>query len=204
MLRVRFGIRGPCLSWLDILGSLEVGPRRWLSTSVIWFMPSGGWFKLNSDGSSRGNPGLSGGGGVVRDTSGNVIFVYSDFFGQLTSFQAEARALCLGLEICNRKGLRNIVAEVDSKVLWLILFAPGHGPPSVRLFVRRIRQLSLLGVTFAHCFWEANMVADSLASFSHSSLSFFLFDSLAILPKLTKGLALLDQLGIANFRFKRG
>ena len=34
-------------------------------------------YKLNSDGCSRGNPGVSGGGVVVRDREGKLIFGYS-------------------------------------------------------------------------------------------------------------------------------
>ena len=29
-----------------------------------------GWFKLNSDGASYGNPGKAGGGGIIRDCNG--------------------------------------------------------------------------------------------------------------------------------------
>ena len=32
---------------------------------VRWLNPLSNWFKLNSDGSSRGNPGLAGGGGLI-------------------------------------------------------------------------------------------------------------------------------------------
>ena len=32
---------------------------------VRWLNPPSNWFKLNSNGSSRGNPGLAGGGGLI-------------------------------------------------------------------------------------------------------------------------------------------
>ncbi|KAL0287128.1 UNVERIFIED_CONTAM: hypothetical protein Sradi_7130200 [Sesamum radiatum] len=32
-----------------------------------------GWYKLNTDGASKGNPGISGAGGILRDQLGKVI-----------------------------------------------------------------------------------------------------------------------------------
>lgn len=43
--------------------------------------------------SSRGNPGLSGGGSLLRDLQGRFIFGYSCFFGTLSSLQVELKAL---------------------------------------------------------------------------------------------------------------
>ena len=34
---------------------------------ICWNKPEPGWFKLNSDGASQGNPGCAGGGGLIRD-----------------------------------------------------------------------------------------------------------------------------------------
>ncbi|PKI69991.1 hypothetical protein CRG98_009594 [Punica granatum] len=50
----------PCLSPTD-----SGPPRSW--QLVRWHKPPEGYFKLNSDGASRGNPGLAGLGGIIRD-----------------------------------------------------------------------------------------------------------------------------------------
>uniref|UniRef100_A0A2N9I267 RNase H type-1 domain-containing protein n=1 Tax=Fagus sylvatica TaxID=28930 RepID=A0A2N9I267_FAGSY len=42
------------------------------STPIKWVAPPLGWFKLNTDGSSLGNPGLAGGGGVIRNHVGEL------------------------------------------------------------------------------------------------------------------------------------
>ena len=47
---------------------------------VKWTPPPLGWFKLNTDGSFLGNPGLARGGGIFGITLGNGLGV---FLGQL-------------------------------------------------------------------------------------------------------------------------
>ena len=40
---------------------------------IGWKYPAKGWIKLNVDGCSKGNPGLAGAGGVMRDHMGTWI-----------------------------------------------------------------------------------------------------------------------------------
>ena len=44
---------------------------------VQWQKPPRGWTKLNTNGSSLGNPGVAGCGGVVWDDSGNLVAGFS-------------------------------------------------------------------------------------------------------------------------------
>lgn len=37
---------------------------------IRWLLPGEGWVKLNTDGASRGNPGLATAGGALRDKEG--------------------------------------------------------------------------------------------------------------------------------------
>ena len=39
--------------------------------NVRWKKPFIGWFKLNIDGASMGNPGKAGGGWLIKDSAGN-------------------------------------------------------------------------------------------------------------------------------------
>ncbi|KAG6478403.1 hypothetical protein ZIOFF_061845 [Zingiber officinale] len=55
---------------------LLVKPRTVNTISMVtWKKPKVGWFKLNTDGCSKGNPGLSSFGVIIRDHSGNVMMV---------------------------------------------------------------------------------------------------------------------------------
>ncbi|KAK1549213.1 hypothetical protein Q3G72_006683 [Acer saccharum] len=55
---------------------------RWLKSGL-------GRLKLNLDGSSLGNPGPAGGGGIFHDSAGNFIFGFSKFFGSCSNNEAE-------------------------------------------------------------------------------------------------------------------
>lgn len=51
--------------------------------------PSLSWHKLNLDGSSLGNLGRAGGGGLIRDNRGHWIKGYARNIGHTTSIAAE-------------------------------------------------------------------------------------------------------------------
>ena len=55
-----------------------------------------GTLTLNTDGCAKGNPGVSGGGGVLRDAAGVPFFAFSASFGDGSSLRAEALALATG------------------------------------------------------------------------------------------------------------
>lgn len=62
---------------------------RKVAIQVRWNKPPEGWFKLNTDGASHGNPGKVGGGGIIRNSHGFWIKGYSRSIGYTTSVIAE-------------------------------------------------------------------------------------------------------------------
>ena len=92
-----------------------------------WLCPHGPW-KLNADGSSLGNPGHSGGGVVVCDPYGHVLFAETVYFGHATSMSAESRALLHGLQLCAAHGLFSIQVETDSQSLFHMLQSSNSWP----------------------------------------------------------------------------
>ena len=70
--------------------------------------------KINTDGSSRGNPGQAGVGGVGRDTNGNVIFMFSIHKGVHSNNVMEALAIKVAMMQACSLGWRKIVCELDS------------------------------------------------------------------------------------------
>ena len=76
-----------------------------------------GWYKLNSDGASIGNPGKAGGGGLICDSQGKWVKGYMRKIGMATSVEAKFWALRDGLILTSQMGINNIVVELDAKVV---------------------------------------------------------------------------------------
>ena len=79
------------------------------------------YVKLNTNGTTKGNPGPGGRGGIVRDSASKCIFAFFDCFGTVSSMVAETKALLLGLWLCKMFGFSQIMVELDSQVLVAML-----------------------------------------------------------------------------------
>lgn len=64
---------------------------------VSWKYPQAGWLKINTDGASKGNPGLASSGGVIRDESGNWCVGFSLNIGICSAPLAELWGVYYGL-----------------------------------------------------------------------------------------------------------
>ncbi|KAL3534553.1 hypothetical protein ACH5RR_003014 [Cinchona calisaya] len=76
---------------------------------VVWTNPLAHSHKVNVDGSSLGNLGHSGGGGVIRDSNGYSFFFFflhgfSFYCGKGTKLFAEVKSLLERLKLCVRLG----------------------------------------------------------------------------------------------------
>ncbi|XP_019053610.1 PREDICTED: uncharacterized protein LOC109114826 [Nelumbo nucifera] len=79
--------------WMEVANSVPFSSV----ASPLWSPPGLGCIKMNFDGSSEGNPGPSGVGGVFRDENGKVIALFSGPIGNGDSLRAEICALMEGL-----------------------------------------------------------------------------------------------------------
>ncbi|KAL0336338.1 UNVERIFIED_CONTAM: hypothetical protein Sradi_4845700 [Sesamum radiatum] len=79
---------------------------------VCWRAPSPSWFKLNTDGSSLGNPALAGVAGIIRNSAGHVHLAYQIALGTGTSVLAELTTVWRGLELALTHGLAPLVVEL--------------------------------------------------------------------------------------------
>jgi len=82
---------------------------------VGWAYPPMERMKLSVDGCSKGNPGVAGAGGLIRDSLGSWIkgFAVSST-GLCTSVKAELWAVVTGLELAWPMVLRRLILEMDS------------------------------------------------------------------------------------------
>ncbi|PRQ53809.1 putative ribonuclease H [Rosa chinensis] len=72
---------------------------------------------LEFDGASKGNPGLSGAGAVLRAEDGSVLYRLQEGVGIATNNVAEYRAVILGLKYALEKGYKHISVKGDSKLV---------------------------------------------------------------------------------------
>ncbi|XP_076954363.1 uncharacterized protein LOC143628752 [Bidens hawaiensis] len=71
---------------------------------------------LEFDGASKGNPGPSGAGAVLRVIDGSLVYRLREGLGVATNNVAEYRAVILGLRYALDRGFRHIRVQGDSKL----------------------------------------------------------------------------------------
>lgn len=170
--------------------------------TVRWIAPTQG-LALNVDGSSKGNPGLAGGGGCVRDRMGKLILGFAYFYGYGTNVAAEGRALLDGLRLAHHHGLEITVIYSDSKVLIDMLAANKDPPWHLLPWWNQLQQLFLkTHCPLIHTYREANQVADALANYAIERGDNSVFYDSRELPLKARGYALADTKGWPNIRVK--
>jgi ribonuclease HI len=72
---------------------------------------------IYTDGASRGNPGPSAIGVIIKDETGKTIATISKRLGSTTNNQAEYRAIVAGLEKAISLGARQVTLKSDSELV---------------------------------------------------------------------------------------
>lgn len=76
--------------------------------------PAENYIKLNVDGSSYGNPGRSGFGGIIRNSLGEWVSGFSGFCGISTNLTAELLAIYHSLDIAWKTSYKFVISKSDS------------------------------------------------------------------------------------------
>jgi len=130
-------------------------------------------FFIHADGGSRGNPGPSGAGAVVRDELGNIVANVSKFLGPQTNNFAEYEAVISAFQELeklvpeNKWKATTVVVKMDSMLVvrqmqgaWKIKH-PNIKPQQARL---ALLVAHFGSVSFEHVYREQNGDADALAN----------------------------------------
>lgn len=80
-----------------------------------WDAPLPGWYKLNIDGSARSD--ICTGGGIIRDSHGNMLMAFSNFYGPGSNNFTEFAALRDGLNLCQALGITQVSIKSDSMIV---------------------------------------------------------------------------------------
>lgn len=124
--------------------------------------------KLFVDGCSRGNPGKSGGGYVIKDMSGNILDKGSKYLGnRLTNNQAEYKALIFGLDKCAGvcRGKVHVLSDSELMVNHLTRVYRIRDEKLKKLFEEvKKKETFFEKVSYSHLRREENKEADKLAN----------------------------------------
>ncbi|XP_058087470.1 uncharacterized protein LOC131234549 [Magnolia sinica] len=168
---------------------------------IRWNKPVAGWVKLNVDGSSRENPGLSGGESVCHGDTGHMIFAFSSGYGVCSNNIAEVRAIHDGIYFCLLRGLKNIVVESDSEFALSLILGKSRIPWTMSPWVVRI--LALLkecSVAFSHTFREGNGPTNALARMGSEHQVDSVHEHPHSLPWHLRGMLVLDRSRLGTLR----
>lgn len=130
-------------------------------------------FTIHADGGSRGNPGPSGAGAMIRDELGSSVAAVSEFLGTRTNNYAEYEAVILAFETLMKlvpKGKRSAI-EVMVKLDSELVVKQMQGEYKVKHPVLKEQHARLTHaagafgtVTFIHVPRAQNKDADALAN----------------------------------------
>ena len=81
---------------------------------VSWCWSQEGNVKLNVDGSSWGNFGQAGFGGLLRGVDGRSIVRFKGSMGFADNLLPELMVICMGLRLPWERAFRNVSCELDS------------------------------------------------------------------------------------------
>ena len=147
------------------LGITEKHMKTRTRIQVRWLPPPINWLKLNSDGSSMGNPRLAGGGGLIRNEIGEWVRGYARAIGCATSVAAKLWALRDGIRLCISLKILALVIELDAKLVIDLSKKDVENLNGISVLVADCREgLKKIPLDrIQHYYREANKCADALA-----------------------------------------
>jgi len=154
--------------------SSQGNSARHQDSPTSWTPPPINTFMLNFDGASKGNPGSTGYGGVIRNNQGNPLTVFFGSIGWNTNNAAELEGLWRGLNIAQAQRYSPLIVEGDSQIIINMVskIQQGSDVQKVSSNWRMVTRLELLqqwlrnnkAISFKHIRREGNKLADFLAN----------------------------------------
>lgn len=137
---------------------------------VKWQPPLYGWFKINADGCSLGNPGQDGCGVVFRISNCVVVGSLAQSIGVDNSVSAEFWGAIFAFRIACSRGMRHIWFECDSMHVIGVLSDHSLVPWNLAVhWANCMKFLSTIQFRYSHIHREGNAVANLLAKWGAST-----------------------------------
>ncbi|XP_010314385.1 uncharacterized protein [Solanum lycopersicum] len=184
-------------SWSNLMNIIEHCQQQYKIVMVSWNKPELGTYKLNTGGSALQNSGKIGGGGILRNHQGKIVYAFSLPLGFGTNNIAEIKASLYGLDWSEQHGYKNIELEVDSELLCNWINNTIKIPWRYEEIIQQIQQIvrKLDHFQCHHIYREANCTADMLAKWSHKLEILQHFYTTTQLKGAIRGSYLLEKMG---------
>lgn len=157
----------PLVNCQPVNGSWRVNPLSELAKEEVkWEPPTKEWIKINFDGASRGNPGISGVGVVARNDKGVILFKGARRLQNGTNNEAEAQVALMATKLAINMKVPKLHLEGDSQVV-INAIAKGNTPSwKLSHWVEIIQEklTSFEDFWVSHVRRGANAVADLLSN----------------------------------------
>ncbi|XP_075100663.1 uncharacterized protein LOC142176572 [Nicotiana tabacum] len=112
-----------------------------ITKRITWQLPNERWFKCNTDGASRENPGPISYGFCVRNYVGDVVFAKVEQIGNTTNMVAKARGIMEGPSYYIQMDFHPLIIETDSMVMKKIIEGEWEVPWCISKEVKKINQM---------------------------------------------------------------
>uniref|UniRef100_M1D7E5 Reverse transcriptase n=1 Tax=Solanum tuberosum TaxID=4113 RepID=M1D7E5_SOLTU len=152
-------------NWPQVVALIDGFRPKFKAKWVRWYPPPCGWWKCNTNGASRGNPGPSSAAFCVRNHEGYLLCAKGITIPDSYSLVAEVIAIRIGLQFCLENQIPNIIVESDSLAIvniingvWKILWRVTVEVNSIR------KMMNSWPVRVQHSLREGNTLADFLAN----------------------------------------
>ncbi|XP_060200867.1 uncharacterized protein LOC132629156 [Lycium barbarum] len=189
--------------WPDLIYGLENIQPHTITKVVQWQLPYDRWFKCNTDGASRGNPGPSSYGFCVRNWKGDLIYAQCAEMGNSTNVEAEAKAILEGLKYCVEKEIQPLVVETDSLLLKNVVEGVWRIPWCIITEVERIQKMmGTFNVIMHHVYREGNSLADFLTNIAFDFAGTSKVNTFSELPSAGRKILNMEKMQIPNLRIR--
>ncbi|KAH0755025.1 hypothetical protein KY290_025295 [Solanum tuberosum] len=170
---------------------------------IRWTKPSEGWVTCNTDGASKGNPGISSYGYCIRDMNGDLMYAEAHNIGEATNMDTEVTAVWKALQYCLENDLRQVRLETDSLALKNMINESWRIPWEIVEKMEDIQEIiQQLNVEVCHVFREANQLADFIANTTINTEQKMIFQYFHQLPSLGKKILNIDKHQVPSIRIR--
>lgn len=189
--------------WEGMFDSLQGYKPKLYYQLVQWSMSEEGWIKCNTDGASKGNPGVSSYGFCIRNENGDLLYAEANRIGITTNMVTELTGIWQALRYCKAQGYDHIKLETDSLSLKSMIQKEWRIPWELNERIEEIHELmNTLHIHIKHIFREANQLADLIANTTIDQEEKQQFLNFNQLPSRAKKILNMDKQQIATIRIR--